>query len=328
MFLSTSAELLRSILAISIIFKDLFGFTRLFLRINFLTALRLLFLFFCGFLFLSVLPAAAQTDSTIHIADSTTQNIASAKLPDLYKKLLDSNFYLNSKGIPASLGVTKKKQDQEPVFFYIIVSMLIVLAVAKTVYSRYFSTLFRVFFNTSLRQNQLTDQLEQAKLPSLIFNIFFAITAGIYIYVLLHYFVLDEEKPDLYLAGLCAAAVGACYFVKYLVLQFTGWVTGYKAEANIYTFIIFLLNKVIGILLLPIVILIIFSSHRIADLAVLVSLIMLGLILLLRFFRSYSLLQNRLKVSRFHFLLYILGFEIMPLALIFKASMLFLGKNS
>ena len=324
MFPLTSGERQKSILGTSIIFKDLFGFTRLFLRINFLTALRLLFLFFCGFLFLSVLPAAAQPDSTIRIADSA----ATAKIPDLYKKLLDSNTYLNSKGIPASLAVTKKKQDQEPVFFYIIVAMLIVLAVMKTVYSRYFSTLFRVFFNTSLRQNQLTDQLEQAKLPSLIFNIFFVITAGIYVYVLLHYFVLDEEKPDLYLVALCAAAVGACYFVKYLALQFSGWVTGYKAEANIYTFIIFLLNKVIGILLLPVVILVLFSSHRIADFAVFSSLIMLGLILLLRFFRSYSLLQNRLKVSRFHFLLYILGFEIMPLALIFKASMLFLGKNS
>jgi hypothetical protein len=288
--------------------------------------LRSLFLFF-GFLLLSVLPVAAQQDSTIRIADSTTQSIAEIKVPDLYKKLLDSNTFLNSKGIPASLAVTKKKQDQEPVFFYIIVTMLIVLAVMKTVYSRYFSTLFRVFFNTSLRQNQLTDQLEQAKLPSLIFNIFFVIAAGMYVYVLLHYFVLDEEKPDLYLVAFCAAAVGACYFVKYLSLQFTGWVTGYKAEADIYTFIIFLLNKVIGILLLPIIILMLFSSHKIAGFAVFFSLIMLGLILLLRFFRSYSLLQNRLKVSRFHFLLYILGFEIMPLALIFKVSMLFLGKN-
>lgn len=276
-----------------------------------------------------MLPAAAQTtDSTARIADSAAKIIAAAKPADPYKKLLDSNAYLNSSGVPASLAVTKKKQDQEPVFFYIIVTLLIVLAVMKTVYSRYFSTLFRVFFNTSLRQNQLTDQLEQAKLPSLIFNIFFVITAGIYVYALLHYFVLDEEKPDLYLVALCAAAAGACYFVKYLALQFSGWVTGYKAEANIYTFIIFLLNKVIGILLLPVVVLVIFSSQRIATFAVYFSLIMLGLILLLRFFRSYSLLQNRLKVSRFHFLLYILGFEILPLALIFKASMLFLGIKS
>ncbi len=289
--------------------------------------MRLLLLFFSGFLFFFVLPAAAQKDSTARIADSA-QNIIGAKPADIYKKLLDSNFYLNSKGVPASLAVTVKKQDQEPIFFYILVSLLLVLAVMKTIYSRYFSTLFRVFFNTSLRQNQLTDQLEQAKLPSLIFNVFFVITAGIYIYTLLHYFVLDETKPDLYLVALCAAAVGACYLVKYLALQFSGWITGYKAEANIYTFIIFLLNKVIGILLLPIVILIIFSSHTIASFTVFISLIMLGLVLLLRFFRSYSLLQNRLKVSRFHFLLYILGFEILPLMVIFKVSMLFLGIKS
>jgi hypothetical protein len=49
--------------------------------------------------------------------------------------------------------------------------------------------------------------------------------------------------------------------------------------------------------------------------------------LLLRFFRSYGLLQNQLKISRFHFMLYITGIEILPLLLIYKGLMVYLSKN-
>lgn len=322
----------RSTLATSIIFKNIISKYRLIFAHKF-SGLRLSLILFSCFFFLLPVCVSAQADTAVQVKDSVAQIRDSAALHkfvpvNIYRSLLDSNIYLNSKGAPSSLAVTYKKAESDPVFFYIIVSLLIILALIKTIYSRYFATLFRVFFNTSLRQNQLTDQLEQAKLPSLIFNIFFVLSAGLYVYLLLHYFTLEETKPDWYLIGLCMAAVGGCYLVKFISLKFTGWVTAYKPESNIYIFIIFLLNKIIGILLLPFIIVIMFSTHTIASYAVFISLIFLGLVLLLRFFRSYSLLQNRLKVSRFHFFLYILAFEILPLALIYKAALLFLGINS
>jgi hypothetical protein len=63
---------------------------------------------------------------------------------------------------------------------------------------------------------------------------------------------------------------------------------------------------------MPFIIVIAFSVPSIAKPAVLISLFLIGLMLLLRFARSYGLLQSRLKVSRIHFLLYIIGIEIIP----------------
>ena len=63
--------------------------------------------------------------------------------------------------------------------FYLIAGIVLLLAFFKYFNSRYFTNLFRVFFNTSLRQSQLTDQLLQAKLPSLLFNLFFILSGGI-----------------------------------------------------------------------------------------------------------------------------------------------------
>ena len=194
-------------------------------------------------------------------------------------------------------------------------------------YARYFSTLFRVFFNTSLRQSQLTDQLLQAKLPSLLFNAFFVISTGSYIYFLLqHYQVISAQKQWAFW-GLCILAIAVIYFIKYGTLKFTGWITGYTATTDTYVFIIFLISKIIGVVLLPFTILMAFANIKIAAVAALVSLLFAGLFLLLRFFRSYGLLQNQLKITRFHFLLYLAGVEIIPLLLIYKGLVILLQKN-
>lgn len=245
-----------------------------------------------------------------------------------YISLLDSNFLLNAKGKSEALGIVSKTVHNKQPFFYLIVSLFLALGIIRTFFSRYFNTLFRVFFNTSLRQNQLTDQLEQAKLPSLIFNIFFIITTGLYSYFLLNFFYANHEKLDWYILFLCIAAIAICYLVKYLSLKFTGWVTNYQSEADTYIFIIFLLNKVIGIFLLPIITFMAFSIYQIASYAILISFIFIAILFMIRFFRSYSLLQTRLKISKFHFLLYIVGLEILPILLIYRAVTIYFGIKS
>jgi hypothetical protein len=242
-----------------------------------------------------------------------------------YLNLLDSNFLLNAKGKPETLVIVSKKAQTKQPFFYLIFTLFFILGIIRTFFSRYFNTLFRVFFNTSLRQNQLTDQLEQAKLPSLIFNTFFIITTGLYAYFLLHYFYSNHQKLDWYILFVCIATVAVCYLVKYLSLKFTGWVTNYQSEADTYIFIIFLLNKVIGVFLLPVITFMAFSTYQIASYAILISFIFIAILFVIRFFRSYSLLQSRLKISQFHFFLYIVALEILPILLIYKSITLFFG---
>ena len=284
--------------------------------------------FACFFLFaLSVqLVAQPQKDSgktNMPAVDTVIERPASG---NIYKRVLDSNALINASGLPESLPPAVKKHYQ-PVFFYIIIAVLLFFGILKTGYSRYFNTLFRVFFNTSLRQNQLTDQLEQAVVPSFLYNLFFTFTGGLYAYLLLRYFSLPSATEDWPVLFYCIAAVAGCYMVKYLTLRITGWLTHYRSEAGTYIFIIFLLNKVAGILLLPFIIVILFSSRILVSYSVFISLLMLAFFLLLRFLRSYALLQHRLKLTRFHLFLYVIALEILPIALIYRGVVLFFAKN-
>lgn len=269
---------------------------------------------------IAVLPADSVPPK--NIVDSNRVKPLPAYIPGTGNKLL------NSTATPVSLAVKLKQRTDNDAFFYLLSGLLLLLGIARVLYSRYFTNLFRVFFNTSLRQSQLTDQLLQARLPSLLFNLFFILCGGVYLYfLLLRKGWLEEHNPWILIAA-SVGLLGLLYTVKYCALKFTGWITGYKEQTNTYIFIVFLINKIIGIILLPFVILIAFASGTLINIALIVSLLVIVLMLFLRFFRSYGLLQHQLKVSRLHFFLYILGIEVLPLLLIYKGLVLLLSKNT
>jgi len=259
--------------------------------------------------------------------DTALNAVDTAKLADtlnVFEKSVRSKLFnrLLNTGTPVAFTISYKQYKNKDTLFYVIAGMVLLLAFFKYIYNRYFINLFRVFFNTSLKQSQLTDQLLQSKFPSLMFNLFFVISAGLYAYLVSSNKGLIREN-DWLIAFFAVALIGAIYVVKYCTLKFTGWVAGMAEVTNTYIFVIFLINKIIGIFLVPFIIILAFSSLSIVKIATLVSLMCIGLFLLLRYFRSYGLLQNQLKISKFHFMLYILGIELLPLLLIYKALMVY-----
>jgi len=253
-------------------------------------------------------------------ADTLNRNIVEKPVLSLKNKLL------NTDAEPVSLAVQLKSRRTKDNFFYLVTGIVLLLAFLKYFYSRYFTNLFRVFFNTSLRQSQLTDQLLQAKLPSLLFNLFFVISGGLYVFILLNYYEVIPAENNRVLLLSSIALLGIIYFLKFCTLKFTGWVSGLGESTNTYIFIIFLINKIMGIFLVPFIIILSFSDKPIVKTGVVISMMSIGIFLLLRYFRSYGLLQNQLKISRFHFFLYIAGIELLPLLLIYKGLMVYLSK--
>lgn len=269
---------------------------------------------------------------------ATTDTAAVIKLPVAIKptkimydsvliRAFSTNLLLNSKSTPLALVAKTKALTTINLFFYLLFGEVFILALLRFFYSRYFDNLFRVFFNTSLRQSQLTDQLLQAKQVSLFYNLLFVITGGIYVYLLLVHFKLLHTSDIKLGLGMCILGLAVIYFFKFLILKFTGWITGYKEVVNTYLFIIFLINKILSVLLLPLVIIMAFSSVGLQVAAVYISFFIIGLLFLFRFLRSYGLLQHQIKVGRFHFFMYIIGIELLPLMLIYKALMILLNKN-
>lgn len=261
---------------------------------------------------------------SLQSADSVVESAKSGNL----QELLRENYLIKDPGTAASFPAVQRKKGGDEFDFYYLVALFAFAGILRAVYSRYFANMFRVFFNTSLRQGQLTDQLLQAKLSSMLFNLFFVFSTGFFIYQFLQFSGVIAETVNYCVLLLITAALTVMYSGKFIVLKFTGWVSGFSKEAETYIFIVFLVNKILGILLLPFSLVLAFSSSKISTVVAVISLMVVLVLFLLRFFRSYGILQHRVQVNRFHFFLYIIGVEILPLLLIYKASVDLLLNNA
>ena len=163
--------------------------------------------------------------SIVAVADTSKLNIDSLtrvvypvlkSYHSVVDSLLLSGKFINAKE-PAVYFITNRKQtDGKEFIFYALCIVVLILGIFKTFYNGYFNNLFRVFFNTSIRQTQLTDQLLQAKLPSFILNIFFAISVGFYIWLLFKHYQPPRLMDNELLLPFCIVGIGALYFIKYM----------------------------------------------------------------------------------------------------------------
>ena len=193
-------------------------------------------------------------------------------------------------------------------------------------FGKYLSNLFTLFFRVSMRQQQIREQVLQSPLPSLLFNVLFLITGGLYACFLIKYYHF-AEKTEFWLLFLnCSGLLLIVYLIKFILLKFAGWVFNIQRATDTYIFIVFLTNKILGIFLLPILVMFSFSSNWAMQVWVTLSLAMVFVFYAYRFIATYGPVRKEIKVNGFHFFLYLCAFEILPLLLIYKVLLRYLEK--
>jgi hypothetical protein len=235
-------------------------------------------------------------------------------------KLLLKNRFINVKDAAVFFIEDVRHPTGKEFLFYSVCIIVLILGLFKTIYSGYFNNLFRVYFNTSLRQIQLADQLLQAKLPSLILNIFFAFSVGMYIWLLFGLYHPPRLISSKLLLPFCILSVALLYFIKFCLLKFMGWVADISQATDKYIFAIFMVNKITGIVLIPIIILLAFLKREWLPIIANLSFMVLGLIFLSRYVKSYAAIDKKMPLNAFHFIIYLAGGEIIPLVIIYKIA--------
>ncbi len=271
------------------------------------------------------------TDSLVHdTADVTKADsikpviIITPSIDSCRNYILHNLVKLNLFGKPEFIIEKEKQVNEREWLFYYILGLSLLFGLLRLTYLRYFRDLFRVFFRTSLRVNQIREQLVQSGLQSLLFNMLFAVSAGTYVYLLAAHFKVSVQIPDLLIPVIASAIIAALYMGKYIFLRFSGWLFSMQNATEAYSFIVFLINKIIGVILLPFIIIIAFAQPQLVDVAITASLAIIIGLFLYRFLRAYNPIQADLKVGRFHFFIFFLAFEIAPLLVIYKVFIQFL----
>lgn len=280
------------------------------------------------------------TDSAMALlpADSVTHRPVSLSLPGYYskpdsagnmmgKQMLSHPFWKQYQASNEDIIKPYDKAENDWLF-YLISGLFLFLGLIRLIFPRFFSDLFKLFFNTTLKQMQVRERLLQSDLPSFLMNIFFILSGGFYLYLLLTYYSGPSLGNHWLILGLTTLVLTGIYMVKFVSLKFSGWLFGMEETTDLYIFIVGLMNKLLGIFILPFTVLMAYSSGFVLAVLVKISLFLIAAVFFTRFIRSYSSLRQQLKISFFHFFLYLLAFEVIPLLLIYKSLMLYFERSA
>jgi hypothetical protein len=94
-----------------------------------------------------------------------------------------------------------------------------------------------------------------------------------------------------------------------------------REAAGSYLFIVFMMNKMLGILLIPVLLLVAFSVQELAQAAFTVGWLLIILVFVYRYLVSFTLFRNKIALNAVHFFIYLIAVEIIPLLLIYKLVM-------
>ncbi len=256
---------------------------------------------------------ALQRDSLTKIVNKP---IIETKDTNTYASIFSANIYNTNR--QSIFGINKLySRNNKDLAFYLLIFLVAITAFVRVAYPRYFKNLFNLFFQISLNRKVVKDQLLQNKFASLLLNIVFVVVASMYICI-----VFQQKNYDglgyWWVLMYTTITLAVLYIGKYIFIQFTGWLFGTQEAADTYTFIVFLCNKMLAIVLLPLLFLLTFSDIQIATVAFTITYFLIGINFLYRYIASHSSLRTDLNVSGLHFFLYLCTIEILPLLLIYK----------
>lgn len=215
--------------------------------------------------------------------------------------------------------ITRRDPASTDWIFYLFVSCLFYTGLIRLIFPRYMGDLVLVFRNVVHRQKQLRDQLGQNALPSLMLNVFFCVSGGIFLFFLWRPDWMKPTWVPFRSILLLVLMLMVIYVVKYLLLMLTGWLSGHPREASSYGFIVMMVNKVTGILLIPVSLLLAYRDQDERSFLTVLSLVMVGALFLIRLVRTYDYLSKQLRISLLNFILLVISFEVLPIFILGKA---------
>lgn len=275
-------------------------------------------------------PVVRTIDSTLLLDSFLLHKPLTGTMPRL-ALLSDTSVYAHhpvfSFKDPQRYGVSVRRWEGKEGIFYTMVALLMFFALIRNGFARYIDDLLKIFFRTTVKQRQIREQLMESPLPSFLLNIFFLLSGGMFLALLIEHYGWSTQYGFWSLFGYASLGLLLIYTVKYLSLKILGWIFQVSEAVDSYIFIVFSTNKVIGMVLLPFLVVLAFTQGSLINAVIYISLVAITGLFAYRFFLSYASIHRQVRISFFHFLLYLCAFELAPLLLINKLLFRLLGET-
>lgn len=251
--------------------------------------------------------AQVQPDSCIENQDSIS---AALKAP-----VINEPYYNHAK----ENEIHPQKPSRKPAFLFIlIVFQLCLLAYLRKTFPKSLEEMTRALTNLTLAQQLYREQELTMPVSAIFYNINFVFSTGIFLFLLnVHYGWTANETPFVSMLFFLWMVI-VLYSLKYGTMKFVALIFPFGNEVNHYNFNFFLAQKVAGIILIPINLLIAYSPASLQSAIIILALIMLAIFIIGVSLKGLEISRNLLQHDAFHYFVYICTLEIAPVCILVK----------
>jgi hypothetical protein len=204
--------------------------------------------------------------------------------------------------------------------FPVLLLVAAAFAWLRTYYYKYFIQIASAFFNNNLTNQIVRDENILVQRASVVLNLIFNLVAALFLYfVSLHYsWSLGGMGTGFNRYIFFTLLVSAAYAMKFLILKISGYLFNLSREMSTYLFNIFLVNNILGMLLIPMVALLAFSGGFRESWIFGISLFFIGAGFLYRIGRGITIGFTSPAFSPYYLFLYLCALEFAPIAVLIK----------
>ncbi|HEV7229809.1 MAG TPA: DUF4271 domain-containing protein [Bacteroidia bacterium] len=231
--------------------------------------------------------------------------------------------------LPAKTLLDRKSREKgyDGFFSIILVLAFILFVIVKVFSPRKLNQMFIAFIKPAAMKQLLREEYAFSNRSSILLILIFLIIFPLFAFQAGGHFIKSfslfglshSQAVETYL--LILVFVFATYMIKIAGIRFLSSSMGLRSEGSEYIYTILLFNKVAGLVVFPLVLLIAFARQLNSVYTLWVGLIFLSMLLVYRIFRLIQIGFSTAGASVFYLFLYLCTLEILPFIVLIKLFM-------
>ncbi len=234
---------------------------------------------------------------------------------------LNSSKYFKAHNLTNTSGTPQVHTTLLPDWFTIILILMVAgITIIKMLYNKIFRQLFEAFYSLAVSNQVVRDENILVQRASVLLNIVFYGIAALFLY---YVSVKYEWSRPFYNQGifrffLFAILIACFYSIKMLLIKLLGHILEIEKPVAVYIFNIFLINNILGMVLIPVIVLLAFAPAMYATYILYVGVACILAAFFYRVFRAFTIGLGMSLSSLYYLFLYFCTLEIAPVLLIAK----------
>jgi len=199
----------------------------------------------------------------------------------------------------------------------LIVALFLLLALIRSTSETYIPQLFQSVFNKKIANRLFRERTTTLFNSSFLLDTFFTFITGIFIYQVVNHFSEFTSTEGLVYCGLFVAVFLTYLVVKFSLYRISGTIFDTYSETQEYLFHAKTGNRVMGIILFPIVLFLFIVKGDFAEYLLYFGIVLVVILNTINILRGMLIIAQKV-FSVYYMILYLCTLEILPLLLVWK----------